>query len=154
MLDAFWYPGQRRWAALGVEGPLPAPCPAHEDPGLLTLVCDDRPGLQCRRRDGAWVDIELGEGECALVVGRALAALTGGRVPACTHRVRPAEARRTSLVFEILPNEAATRGRAAAEQASAVAASDALANAKYQRAAGALAGWGSADDARGACVVM
>ena len=33
MLDAFWYPGQRRWAALGVEGPLPAPCPAHEDPG-------------------------------------------------------------------------------------------------------------------------
>ncbi len=157
-LDAFWYPGEHQWAALGAGGELPAPCPAHEDPGLLTAIYDDRPALQVRLRDGSWRDVELASDEVALVVGRALAALSDGRVPACTHRVQPLQRSRTSLVFEELPNEAALRSRSKAEGAAAcsAAATASTADAKYARAAGALLSMGGAAGSRaeGRCVVM
>ena len=160
-LDAFWYPGEHQWAALGAGGELPAPCPAHEDPGLLTAIYDDRPALQVRLRDGSWRDVELASDEVALVVGRALAALSDGRVPACTHRVQPLQRSRTSLVFEELPNEAALRSRskvegAAVRSAAATGGEASAADAKYARAAGALLSMGGAAGSRaeGRCVVM
>ena len=41
---------------------LPAPCPAHEDTGLLTAICNDTNALQAQLH-GRWVDIELEEDE-------------------------------------------------------------------------------------------
>ena len=131
-------PGEEGWRTLGVAEPLPAPCPAHEDPGLLTVIYDDRSALQARLQDGRWVDVPLATDECALIAGRALEALTRASVPACTHRVRAVAPSRTSLVFERLPDEAGLRRRAAAESARAARASNLSTDAKYARAAGAL----------------
>ena len=114
---------------------LPAPCPAHEDTGLLTAIY---PALQVQLRDGNWRNIELGEDEVALIVGRALSAISRGRVPACTHRVRAVSPSRASLVLDTYPGVDGLRARSKAEAAHAAASADTGANAKYARAAGAL----------------
>jgi len=154
LLDAFWYPGKRRWETLEATDPLPAPCPAHEDPGLLTAIYDDVSALQARRADGSWVHVELRANECALVAGRALAALTRGRIPACTHRVGETALSRTSLVYEALPEERGLQERAAAEAAAAAKTSDAAITQKYARAANALMATGERHAAEGSCVLM
>ena len=96
---------------------LPAPCPAHEDTGLLTAIYDDHPALQVQLRDGNWRNIELGEDEVALIVGRALSAISRGRVPACTHRVRAVSPSRAILVLETHPGMDGLRARSKAEAA-------------------------------------
>ena len=151
-LDAFWYPGRRRWEELHVADELPAPCPAHEDAGLLTAIYDDHPALQVQLRDGNWRNIELGEDEVALIVGRALSAISRGRVPACTHRVRAVSPSRASLVLDTYPGVDGLRARSKAEAAHAAASADTGADAKYARAAGALLARESASEGR--CVLM
>lgn len=151
-LDAFWYPGEQRWEELHAADKLPAPCPAHEDAGLLTAIYDDHPALQVRLRDGSWRNVELGEDEVALVVGRALSAISRGRLPACTHCVRAVAPSRTSLVLDTLPAEDGLRARSKAEAAKAAASADASADERYARAVGALLASENASEGR--CVVM
>ena len=139
LLDTFYYPGEARWRTLCQNDQLPAPCPAHEDTGLLTAICNDTNALQAQLH-GRWVDIELEEDEVAIVAGRALARLTRGRVPACMHRVCSVAPSRTSLVFEVRPDEAALERIAAAEAALAAKPLDgkACVAERYSKAAGAL----------------
>ena len=137
LLDTFFYPGEASWRTLCCSEQLPAPCPAHEDPGLLTAICNDTNALQAQLH-GRWVDIELEVGEVAIVAGRALARLTNGIVPACTHRVRSVAPSRTALVFEVRPDEAAFERIAATEAARAAQPPDGYVAERYSNAAGAL----------------
>ena len=137
LLDTFFYPGEASWRTLCCSEQLPAPCPAHEDPGLLTAICNDTNALQAQLH-GRWVDIELEVGEVAIVAGRALARLTNGIIPACTHRVRSVAPSRTALVFEVRPDEAAFERIAATEAARAAQPPDGYVAERYSKAAGAL----------------
>ncbi|KAL1519656.1 hypothetical protein AB1Y20_023167 [Prymnesium parvum] len=134
LLDAFYYPGDNAWRAMvGHERPLPTPCPAHEDVGMLTVVMDNANALEVKMGDD-WSLVPLTPGECALIVGRQLDALTNGEFPACMHRVRPLTEQRTSLTFEVRCDEKAANRAAAAESARALAAS----NENFVRATSAL----------------
>ena len=137
LLDTFFYPGEASWRTLCCSEQLPSPCPAHEDPGLLTAICNDTNALQAQLH-GRWVDIELEVGQVAIVAGRALARLTNGIVPACTHRVRSVAPSRTALVFEVRPDEAAFERIAATEVARAAQPPDGYVAERYSKAAGAL----------------
>jgi len=137
LLDTFFYPGEASWRTLCCSEQLPAPCPAHEDPGLLTAICNDTNALQAQLH-GRWVDIELEVGQVAIVAGRALARLTNGIIPACTHRVRSVAPSRTALVFEVRPDEAAFERIAATEAARAAQPPDGYVAERYSNAAGAL----------------
>ena len=137
LLDTFFYPGEASWRTLCCSEQLPAPCPAHEDPGLLTAICNDTNALQAQLH-GRWVDIELEVGQVAIVAGRALARLMNGIVPACTHRVRSVVPSRTALVFEVRPDEAAFERIAATEAARAAQPPGGYVAERYSKAAGAL----------------
>lgn len=96
-------------------------CAPHTDASVLTLVvADTDEGLQCRdTRSGEWVDVPLGRGKCAVLLGRAAATTppSTGSGPglrgehhcflggaACEHRVlRPADPQtlRTSLTLDL-----------------------------------------------------
>ena len=137
LLDTFFYPGEASWRTLCCSEQLPAPCPAHEDPGLLTAICNDTNALQAQLH-GRWVDIELEVGQVAIVAGRALARLTNGIVPACTHRVRSVAPSRTALVFEVRPDEAAFERIAATEATRAAQPPGGYVAERYSKAASAL----------------
>ena len=53
LLDTFFYPGEASWRTLCCSEQLPSPCPAHEDPGLLTAICNDTNALQAQLRGEA-----------------------------------------------------------------------------------------------------
>eukprot|EP00418_Pyrodinium_bahamense_P086314 CAMPEP_0179055814 /NCGR_PEP_ID=MMETSP0796-20121207/23494_1 /TAXON_ID=73915 /ORGANISM="Pyrodinium bahamense, Strain pbaha01" /LENGTH=272 /DNA_ID=CAMNT_0020752477 /DNA_START=60 /DNA_END=875 /DNA_ORIENTATION=- len=99
IIDAFYYPRPTAREA---------PCPAHEDPGVLTVIADDAPGLEVRDAGGAWRPLALRPSDVALVVGRSWAGCealcsNGGRpCRACMHRVCPqGAAARCSVAFEV-----------------------------------------------------
>lgn len=93
------------------------PCPAHTDPGLLTLLINSEDGLQVLvRSDDAsqetsvesWMTLELPPGHVVVMVSRALQNILGDSVPACRHRVVPVPSlQRLSIAYELLPNELA-----------------------------------------------
>jgi len=101
--DVFYYPKSEE-----------TPCPAHEDPGLVTVIADDAPGLEVRDADGAWRSVVLAADEVAILGNSGLAKIAGH--PACTHRVVPC-AERVSITFELRLNEAGVLAAAAAERA-------------------------------------
>jgi isopenicillin N synthase-like dioxygenase len=76
--------------------------PTHSDPSLVSVVIHDRPGIQDggqglqvatsnQGTTGAttvWTPVpHTGHGVAVLLVGSAMAALTGGKIAACPHRV-------------------------------------------------------------------
>lgn len=67
---------------------------AHEDINLLTVLpASTRPGLELLTREGAWLPITPPEGAMVVDTGDMMQLLTGGRLPAVTHRVvNPPEA--------------------------------------------------------------
>ena len=148
LLDAFWYPGEELWESQPTNrentqsicraAPMPSPCPAHTDPGLLTLIADDGAALEVLEPDGSWVLVAPSAGEVVLVAGRELAARTRGMVPACTHRVRATTNSRTSIAFEVrdrcprIHPDGVTHGGGAAVLGAANG------NANYARAAASL----------------
>jgi len=95
VLDAFFYAPCNE-----------VPCPAHTDPGVVTLIVDNSPGLEIEGPDGEWHRLDLRHDEVAIIAGRQMA-----DVPACTHRVGQVAARRCSLVYERRLGD----GRAAAD---------------------------------------
>lgn len=61
---------------------------AHEDINLLTVLpAATRPGLEILARDGRWVAVDTPPGCMVCDTGDMMQYLTGGRVPATTHRV-------------------------------------------------------------------
>ena len=88
--------------------------PAHKDPGLVTVIAEDAPGLEVRDADGAWRSVVLAADEVAILGNSGLAKIAGH--PACVHRVVPC-AERVSITFELRLNEAGVRAAAAAERA-------------------------------------
>lgn len=61
---------------------------AHEDINLLTLLpAATQPGLQLLTRDGEWLNITPPPGTIILDTGDMMSAVTGGALPATTHRV-------------------------------------------------------------------
>jgi hypothetical protein len=85
LLDAFYYTPS--------SGSMP--CPPHTDPGVISIITDDEPGLEVQGSDNGWRRVALGPNEVALLAGRQLKG-----TPACTHRVGQVAARRCSLVYE------------------------------------------------------
>merc|ERR1719502_10257 len=61
VLDAFFYAPSSE-----------VPCPAHTDPGLVTLVVDNSSGLEVQGLDGEWRRLALGHDEVAILAGRQL----------------------------------------------------------------------------------
>jgi len=140
LLDAFWYPGSDGWSE-NHDGQPPAPCPAHTDPGLLTCIVDDNPGLEAYRSNGQWAEVAPTYAQCVIIAGRELEVITAGRIRACTHRVRPTTASRTSLVFELkLSAVDANRPSASLSPAAAtpLGCTRESVDEKYARAANAL----------------
>jgi len=61
---------------------------AHEDINLLTLLpAATRPGLELLTREGRWLPVITPEGAMICDTGDMMSALTGGVMPATTHRV-------------------------------------------------------------------
>jgi len=61
---------------------------AHADINLLTILpAATRPGLELLTRDGAWLPIESAPGALICDTGDMMQLLSGGRLPAVTHRV-------------------------------------------------------------------
>ncbi len=95
--------------------PLPPEIPAgavraaaHEDINLITILpVSTQPGLEILTRDGAWLDVSPPPGTMIVDTGDMMALLTGGRLPATTHRVtNPTEGRdkaRNSMPFFLHP---------------------------------------------------
>jgi isopenicillin N synthase-like dioxygenase len=60
----------------------------HEDINLITLLCEaSDAGLEIQRRDGRWLPVETPPGRIIVDSGDMLCRVTGGVVPATTHRV-------------------------------------------------------------------
>jgi isopenicillin N synthase-like dioxygenase len=73
---------------------------AHVDSGFLTLLAQDGvPGLQARRRDGAWIDVPPIEDGLAVNFGKVLERWSGGRIKATEHRVLGTGQERLSIPF-------------------------------------------------------
>ena len=86
---------------------------AHEDINLLTLLpAATRPGLELLTRDGEWLPVTPPEGAIICDTGDMMSALTGGILPATTHRVvNPeggADGGRLSMPFFMHPHPNAT----------------------------------------------
>ncbi len=61
---------------------------AHEDINLMTVLpASTRPGLELLTRDGRWMAVETPPGVMVCDTGDMMAHLTGGQLPATTHRV-------------------------------------------------------------------
>jgi isopenicillin N synthase-like dioxygenase len=61
---------------------------AHEDINLLTVLpAATKPGLELLTRDGEWLSVETPPGVMVCDTGDMMALLTGGQLPATTHRV-------------------------------------------------------------------
>lgn len=75
--------------------PLPEQVPAgavraaeHEDINLITILpASTEPGLQLRTREGEWLEVCPPPGAMVCDTGDMMQLLTGGRLPATTHRV-------------------------------------------------------------------
>lgn len=87
---------------------------AHEDINLLTVLpVSTRPGLQVMTRDGRWLDVTPPPHVMVCDTGDMMAVLTGGRLPATTHRVVNPESRdggRLSMPFFLHPHPDALLG--------------------------------------------
>jgi isopenicillin N synthase-like dioxygenase len=135
IFEAFWYPDDGAADDEHVDDDIESdeynhscPCPAHTDPGIVTVIAETAAALEVRPTGGgAWHRLHLGADEMAIVTGQQLDSVTGGRVPACTHRVSLTPSTRSSYVFELYlrptPEEAAAiAAEEAAEEAAAQAA--------------------------------
>eukprot|EP00039_Didymoeca_costata_P011869 m.168345 g.168345 ORF g.168345 m.168345 type:complete len:417 (+) comp15316_c0_seq9:109-1359(+) len=108
------------------------PCPAHTDPGLLTVITDDTPGLQVwekviinRQETWGWskpivrtsmsrlmillliptTEKVLNKNDVVVITNRQLEQLSNGRFKACRHRVAHVpSANRASYIFEVRAN--------------------------------------------------
>lgn len=61
---------------------------AHEDINLITILpVSTEPGLELLTRDGRWMSIDPPPGVLVCDTGDMMQLLTGGRIPATTHRV-------------------------------------------------------------------
>lgn len=92
-----------------VEGAVPGAVRAaeHEDINLLTVLpVSTKPGLELLTREGEWVGVETPPGVMVCDTGDMMQLLTGGRMPATTHRVvNPdgADGGRMSMPFFLHP---------------------------------------------------
>jgi len=70
----------------------------HEDINLITILpASNEPGLQLRTRAGEWLDVCPPPGAMVCDTGDMMQLLTGGRLPATTHRVvNPPDGQRRS----------------------------------------------------------
>lgn len=100
-----------------IDGPAPegaVRAAAHEDINLLTVLpAATRPGLQLLTPEGEWLDIDAPPGAMVCDTGDMMALLTGGRLPATTHRViNPggADGGRMSMPFFLHPHPDALLG--------------------------------------------
>ena len=75
----------------------------HVDRGLLTLVASTDAGLELRDAadETRWVPLTLQHGDVAVLVGATLAAATGQRLRAATHRVVAQQTPRSSVVLRL-----------------------------------------------------
>jgi isopenicillin N synthase-like dioxygenase len=81
---------------------------AHEDINLITLLVGATDsGLQLLDRDGSWLDVHSEPGELVVDSGDMMARLTGGVLPATTHRVINPDlstSRRYSMPYFVHPH--------------------------------------------------
>ena len=95
VIDAFHYP-------VVTTGSTTSPCPAHTDPGIISVIYDNSAALEIQEAHGTWRCVDLCERRSvAVIVGRQ----REGATP-CLHRVAPTRAPRTSIVFELRLREA------------------------------------------------
>eukprot|EP00040_Diaphanoeca_grandis_P006213 m.36441 g.36441 ORF g.36441 m.36441 type:complete len:349 (+) comp17358_c0_seq1:229-1275(+) len=100
VLDSFLYDNKR---CIGAD-----PSPSHVDPGIITMLADDVPGLEVYdEHTHTWSGpIILQKDEVIVMVNRHISQITNGRIKACRHRVSQitGDSDRVSIVFEIKPN--------------------------------------------------
>ena len=105
--EAFYYPDDGNAPSEAFEDS-DCPCPAHEDPGLCTVVAETCAALEAKSAvGGEFQRVYLRPNEVCLVTGQQLRKMSGGALPACMHRVAPTSEPRASYVFEIYLKQAA-----------------------------------------------
>jgi isopenicillin N synthase-like dioxygenase len=73
---------------------------AHTDSGFITLLAqDDVAGLQARRHDGSWADVDPDDRALVVNFGQVLERWSGGRIKATEHRVFGTGQERYSIPF-------------------------------------------------------
>lgn len=75
----------------------------HVDESGLSLLWQDRPGLQAEAQDGTFHDIPALSDAISVHVGSVMTGLTGGAVPATPHRVLASDRPRRSVGFFLEP---------------------------------------------------
>jgi len=124
ILDAFFYPPC-----------IESACPPHVDPGLVTVICDNKPGLEIQHEDGQWQPVAA-TGAVVVLAGRQLM----GAESACVHRVMPVASARTSIAFELRLDATCAHAATEREQAKAEQARSTVLEDKYLRARSSLLG--------------
>lgn len=89
------YPGRSDGASARAEG-----LHEHSDSVIFTMLSQDRPALQIRGRDGAWITAPADpEDTLTVIPGDWIELFTNGDIPAVRHRVLDTEQPRVSLAF-------------------------------------------------------
>lgn len=73
----------------GGGGAPPAPKAHYDTNSLTVLLPDPMGGLQVRRKDGSWAEVEPLEGAFIVNIGNMMEAWSGGRFKSTMHRVNP-----------------------------------------------------------------
>ena len=98
------YPASERPVSISKEDGAALCCEEHVDSGFLTLLYQDEGGgLQLRRSDGRWVDVEPDPESFIVNTGLALERMTGRQLAATLHRVRYKRRPRLSVPFFLEP---------------------------------------------------
>ncbi|WP_129668686.1 isopenicillin N synthase family dioxygenase [Phytoactinopolyspora endophytica] len=95
------YPAQE--TTVPVDGQLG--CGTHTDYGSVTLLAEDGVGgLQVRKRDGSWIDVQAPEGTLVVNIGDLMAIWTNDRWTSNPHRViNPPQTDRYSIPLFVTP---------------------------------------------------
>lgn len=120
VIDAFYYPDHELHEIT---------CAAHDDPGLVTIVAADSPGLEVHDPTNGWMALNLGPEDVAIITGKTWAKFdkltsTSNGVSSCRHRVRALQrGDRCSVAFEVRPGRDGQLALAQAEGRAMLASS-------------------------------
>ncbi|KAG9459386.1 hypothetical protein H6P81_003894 [Aristolochia fimbriata] len=78
---------------------------AHTDKNILTILCEDEPGLQVQSKRGDWIYLSPPKGSFIVIVGESLKVWSNGRFHAAKHRVVMNDRERYSCGLFSIPND-------------------------------------------------
>ncbi|MEK6914753.1 MAG: 2-oxoglutarate and iron-dependent oxygenase domain-containing protein [Nanoarchaeota archaeon] len=77
---------------------------AHKDYGFVTMVLQDREGLEIKNKEGSWIKLKQIPNSFIVNIGYMIENWTNGLYSATEHKVSTSEKDRTSIIFFIGPS--------------------------------------------------